>query len=237
VAQAARGRRAGFRFHHVSTDEVFGALGAEGKFSEASPYRPNSPYSATKAASDHLVRAWHETYGLPVVVSNCSNNFGPYQFPEKLIPLMILNALEGRELPVYGTGANVRDWLYVDDHVRALVLVAERGVPGETYLVGGEGERSNLEVVEAVCAAMDRLVPDPAIGPRRGLVRFVTDRPGHDFRYAIDASKIRAELGWAPQESFETGLEKTVRWYLDNRAWWQRLRSDRYGGERLGLAT
>jgi dTDP-glucose 4,6-dehydratase len=230
-------RRLGFRFHHVSTDEVFGTLGPEGRFSEASPYRPNSPYSASKAGSDHLVRAWHETYGLPVVVSNCSNNYGPYQFPEKLIPLVILNALEGRELPVYGTGANVRDWLYVDDHVHALQLVAERGVPGETYLVGGGGERSNLAVVEAVCAIVDRLAPDSRIGPRRNLIRFVTDRPGHDFRYAIDASKLRAELGWAPRETFESGLEKTVRWYLDNRAWWGRLRADRYGGERLGLAT
>ena len=228
--------RSRFRFHHVSTDEVFGALGPEGRFSEASPYRPNSPYSATKAASDHLARAWHETYGLPVVVSNCSNNFGPYQFPEKLIPLVILNALEGRELPVYGTGAHVRDWLYVDDHVRALLAVAERGVPGQTYLVGGDGERSNLEVVEAVCEVMDRLVPDRTIAARRELIRFVADRPGHDFRYAIDASKLRAELGWAPQESFESGLEKTVRWYLDNRAWWGRLRAERYGGERLGLA-
>jgi dTDP-glucose 4,6-dehydratase len=230
------GRRSAFRFHHVSTDEVFGALGPEGRFSETSPYQPNSPYSATKAASDHLVRAWHETYGLPVVVSNCSNNYGPYQFPEKLIPLVSLNALEGKPLPVYGTGANVRDWLYVDDHVSALLMVAERGVPGETYLVGGDGERSNLEVVEAVCDVVDRLAPDQAIGSRRTLIRFVSDRPGHDFRYAIDASKLRAELGWASRESFETGLEKTVRWYLENRAWWGPLRADRYGGERLGRA-
>ena len=229
------GPKRDFRFHHVSTDEVFGALGATGRFDESTPYRPNSPYSATKAGSDHLVRAWHETYGLPAVVSNCSNNFGPYQFPEKLVPLTILNALEGRELPVYGEGKNVRDWLFVDDHVHALMLVAEHGRVGETYVVGGDGERSNLEVVEAVCASVDRLAPDAAIGPRAKLVRFVTDRPGHDFRYAIDGTKIRRELGWAPQESFETGLDKTVRWYLANRDWWAPLRASVYGGQRLGL--
>jgi dTDP-glucose 4,6-dehydratase len=230
---AGEGRR--FRFHHVSTDEVFGSLGSTGLFDETSPYRPNSPYSASKAAADHLVRAWHETYGLPVVISNCSNNFGPYQFPEKLIPLMILNALEGRELPVYGKGENIRDWLFVEDHVRALLTIAERGAVGETYAVGGACERSNLAVVEAVCAAIDRLADDAPVRPSRSLVRFVTDRPGHDFRYAIDAGKIRRELGFAPAESFETGLERTVRWYLANRGWWEPLRHRVYGGQRLGV--
>lgn len=223
-----------FRFHHVSTDEVFGSLGEEGSFSEESPYRPNSPYSASKAASDHLVRAWHHTYGLPIVTSNCSNNYGPYHFPEKLIPLTILNALEGRPLVVYGTGQNIRDWLYVDDHARALVLIAERGRIGETYNVGGWTERTNLEVVEAICALMDELVPDPSIGARRRLIRFVPDRPGHDNRYAIDATKLKRELGFMPLETFETGLAKTVRWYLENPGWWRRIRADRYDGERLG---
>jgi len=233
-----RQRRDLFRFHHVSTDEVFGALGTTGRFDEDSPYRPNSPYAASKAASDHLVRAWHGTHGLPVVLSNCGNNFGPYQFPEKLIPLTILNALEGRGLPVYGRGANVRDWLYVEDHVRALMLVSERGRVGETYAVGGgDGERSNLEVVEAICSCIDRLTTADTTGPRRELIRFVTDRPGHDLRYAINASKIRNELGWVPEESLETGLDKTVRWYMANRDWWGRLRADIYGGERLGLVT
>ena len=231
-----RDRAARFRFHHVSTDEVFGALGADGTFHEASPYAPNSPYSASKAAADHFVRAWHATFGLPVVVSNCSNNFGPYQFPEKLIPLMILNALEDRELPVYGKGANVRDWLYVEDHVRALLLIAEQGRVGETYCVGGEGGRSNLAVVEAVCGILDRVAPKGA-GRRRDLIRFVADRPGHDFRYAIDPSKIRRELGWAPVEPFEAALEKTVVWYVSNRAWWAKLRAGVYRGERLGLVT
>jgi dTDP-glucose 4,6-dehydratase len=231
-----RERAARFRFHHVSTDEVFGALGGDGLFSELSPYRPNSPYSASKAASDHFVRAWHMTHGLPVVVSNCSNNFGPYQFPEKLIPLMILNALDGRELPVYGKGANVRDWLFVEDHVRALLLVAERGRLGETYVVGGEGGHTNLAVVEAVCAIVDRLQPDSG-RKRRELIRFVADRPGHDFRYAVDPGKIRDELGWRAQETFEAALENTVRWYLANRAWWAKLRAGVYRGERLGLVT
>jgi dTDP-glucose 4,6-dehydratase len=229
-------RRDRFRFHHISTDEVFGALGGEGAFSEASPYAPNSPYSASKAAADHFVRAWYTTYGLPVVISNCSNNFGPYQFPEKLIPLTILNALEARELPVYGKGANVRDWLYVEDHVRALLLVAARGRVGQTYVVGGEGGHTNLAVVEAVCAILDRIAPDGG-RPRRDLIRFVADRPGHDFRYAIDAQKIRSELGWAPNEAFEAGLEKTVRWYLTNRPWWSKLRAGVYRGERLGVLT
>ena len=226
--------QAGFRFHQISTDEVFGSLGEDGLFSETSPYQPNSPYSASKAASDHLVRAWHHTYGLPVVLSNCSNNYGPYHFPEKLIPLMILNALEGKELPVYGSGAQVRDWLHVEDHARALALIAESGRIGESYNVGGSAERSNLEVVKAICALMDELVPDAAIGSRERLIRFVADRPGHDQRYAIDASKIERELGWRPQESFESGLRNTVAWYLGNRDWWGRIRSGVYRGERLG---
>jgi dTDP-glucose 4,6-dehydratase len=224
-----------FRFHHVSTDEVFGSLGVDGAFVETSPYRPNSPYAASKAASDHLVRAWHETHGLPVVISNCSNNFGPYQFPEKLIPLMILNCLEGKELPVYGKGENVRDWLYVDDHVRALMLVAEKGRVGETYVVGGEGGLANLAVVKTICALADRRAPDTLIGSREALIRFVADRPGHDLRYFVDASKIRDELGWRPLETFHSGMEKTIDWYLANRDWWSRLRSGVYGGERLGL--
>jgi dTDP-glucose 4,6-dehydratase len=228
--------QAGFRFHHVSTDEVFGSLGADGLFSETTPYQPNSPYSASKAASDHLVRAWHHTYGLPVVLSNCSNNYGPYHFPEKLIPLVILNALEGKALPVYGDGGQVRDWLHVEDHARALCLIAETGLPGESYNVGGNAERTNLDVVRAICGLVDRFAPDAAIGPREKLIRFVADRPGHDRRYAIDAGKIARELGWRPQESFESGLEKTVRWYLDNPQWWGRIRSGLYRGERLGLS-
>ncbi len=230
----APAEQAGFRFHQISTDEVFGSLGEDGLFSETSPYQPNSPYSASKAASDHLVRAWHHTYGLPVVLSNCSNNYGPYHFPEKLIPLMILNALEGKELPVYGSGAQIRDWLHVEDHARALALIAESGRLGESYNVGGSAERSNLEVVKAICALMDELVPDTMIGSRESLIRFVADRPGHDQRYAIDASKIERELGWRPQESFESGLRNTVQWYLENRDWWGRIRSGVYRGERLG---
>ena len=223
----------GFRFHHVSTDEVFGSLDAQGLFGEDSPYRPNSPYSASKAASDHLVRAWHHTYGLPVLISNCSNNFGPYHFPEKLIPLTILNALEGKPLPVYGKGENVRDWLYVEDHARALLLIAERGRVGESYNVGANCERSNIAVVRAICALMDELAPD-AVGSRERLITFVADRPGHDLRYAIDARKLRAELGWTPHETFESGLRKTVEWYLTNRPWWERIRREVYRGERLG---
>jgi dTDP-glucose 4,6-dehydratase len=226
----------GFRFHHVSTDEVFGSLQAHGEFSEDSPYRPNSPYSASKAASDHLVRAWHHTYGLPVVISNCSNNFGPCHFPEKLIPLIILNALEGKPLPVYGKGENVRDWLYVEDHARALLLIAERGRVGDSYNVGANCERTNIAVVRTVCALMDELAPD-AVGPRERLITYVADRPGHDLRYAIDARKLREELGWAPQETFESGLRKTVEWYLTNRPWWERLRSKVYRGERLGAGV
>jgi dTDP-glucose 4,6-dehydratase len=228
-------RRDAFRFHHVSTDEVFGSLGADGVFAETSPYRPSSPYSASKAAADHLVRAWHTTYGLPAVISNCSNNFGPYQFPEKLIPLTILNCLAGRELPLYGNGLNVRDWLYVDDHARALMAVAERGHSGETYLIGGEGGFTNLDVVRTICALADRRSPDPAIGGRETLIRFVADRPGHDLRYSVDSSRIRQELGWQPQETFGTGMEKTVDWYLANRDWWNAIRARIYDGERLGL--
>jgi dTDP-glucose 4,6-dehydratase len=226
--------RDAFRFHHVSTDEVFGSLGAEGYFTESTAYDPRSPYSASKAASDHLVRAWHHTFGLPVVMSNCSNNYGPYHFPEKLIPLVVLNALEGKPLPVYGDGSNVRDWLYVEDHARALLLIAERGRVGESYNVGGHNEKTNLEVVRTICAILDRIAPDARIGPREGLIAFVADRPGHDHRYAIDPAKIGRDLGWRPQETFETGLAKTVRWYLDNRSWWERIRSGVYRGERLG---
>ena len=218
-----------FRVLHVSTDEVFGSLGTEGLFDEASPYRPNSPYSASKAASDHFVRAWRETYGLPTIVTNCSNNFGPYHFPEKLIPLVILRGLEGRELPVYGRGTNVRDWLHVEDHARALALVVERGRPGETYAVGARAERANLAVVETICDLLDAHAP--ALGrPRRELIGFVADRPGHDMRYAIDPSKIERELGWRPQKSFEGGLEDTVRWYLANDHWWGPLLGDEATG-------
>nr|WP_207553543.1 dTDP-glucose 4,6-dehydratase [Pseudoroseomonas deserti] len=223
-----------FRFLHISTDEVFGSLGATGYFTETTPYSPRSPYSATKAGSDHLVAAWHETYGLPTLMTNCSNNYGPFHFPEKLIPLTILNALEGKPLPVYGKGENVRDWLFVDDHVTALIAVLQRGKPGQTYNVGGNSERRNIEVVEAICDTLDRLRPDAA-GPRRRLISFVTDRPGHDARYAIDASKLKAELGWEPSETFATGLEKTIAWYLENDWWWQPLRERVYSGERLGL--
>lgn len=224
-----------FRFLHVSTDEVYGSLGTDGLFHETTPYDPSSPYSASKAASDHLAKAWHRTYGLPVIVSNCSNNYGPFHFPEKLIPLITLNALEGRPLPVYGKGQNVRDWLYVEDHARALALIATCGSPGSTYNVGGRNERTNLQVVEAICNVLDRLVP--AARPRRELITFVPDRPGHDHRYAIDASKLETELGWSAQENFETGLEKTIRWYLANEDWWRPLRTSVYAGERLGLAA
>ncbi|HEY0036761.1 MAG TPA: dTDP-glucose 4,6-dehydratase [Longimicrobium sp.] len=227
--------RDAFRFLHVSTDEVFGSLGAEGKFTETSPYQPNSPYSASKAASDHLARAWFHTYGLPVLVTNCSNNYGPFQFPEKLIPVVILNALAGRPIPVYGKGDNVRDWLFVDDHVRALLAVLEGGRLGETYNVGGDSEQTNLEVVRTICALLDELAPDAAIGEHASLITFVTDRPGHDQRYAIDASKIEGELGWRPEETFETGLRRTVEWYLANREWCQRVMDGSYQLERLGL--
>ena len=229
--------QAAFRFHHISTDEVFGSLGPEGLFHEDSPYQPNSPYSASKAGSDHLVRAWHHTYGLPTLLTNCSNNYGPYHFPEKLIPLVILNALEGKPLPVYGRGENIRDWLFVDDHARALVTVVERGVPGQSYNIGGRNERRNIDVVRAICTLLDEMAPDPAIGPRERLITFVADRPGHDGRYAIDATRAETELGWQAQETFETGLRRTVRWYLENRPWWERVRSGGYRGERLGLTA
>lgn len=228
-------KKDGFRFHHISTDEVFGDLPFDsGIFTEDTPYAPSSPYSASKAASDHFVRAWHETYGLPVVLSNCSNNYGPYHFPEKLIPLVILNALEGKPLPVYGKGENVRDWLYVDDHAKALELVLTRGVVGESYNVGGRNERTNLQVVETICDVLDARVPLADGRSRRELIAFVTDRPGHDRRYAIDATKIESELGWKAEESFDTGLARTVDWYLDNRWWWEPIRSGSYAGERLG---
>jgi dTDP-glucose 4,6-dehydratase len=231
-------KKARFRFHHVSTDEVFGDLPFDsGIFTEETPYAPSSPYSASKAASDHLVRAWHETYGLPVVLSNCSNNYGPYHFPEKLIPLVILNALEGKPLPVYGQGANVRDWLYVDDHARALELVMMKGKLGESYNVGGRAERTNLNVVETICDVLDTKVPLEGARRRRELITFVTDRPGHDRRYAIDPSKIERELGWRAQESFETGIEKTVDWYLANDWWWRPIREQKYSGARLGSAA
>jgi dTDP-glucose 4,6-dehydratase len=224
-------RKAAFRFLHVSTDEVYGSLGAEGLFAETTPYDPSSPYSASKASSDHLAKAWQRTYGLPVVVSNCSNNYGPFHFPEKLIPLTILNALERRPLPVYGKGENIRDWLYVEDHARALDLIAEKGVPGETYNVGGRNERRNIEVVQTICGILDELMP--ANAPYSDLITFVTDRPGHDARYAIDATRLETELGWRALENFDTGIRKTVQWYLDNAWWWQPLR-ERYNGERLG---
>ncbi|MDI1286964.1 MAG: dTDP-glucose 4,6-dehydratase [Reyranella sp.] len=230
--EAARAR---FRFQHISTDEVFGSLGATGTFTETTPYAPNSPYSASKAASDHLVRAWHHTYGLPTLATNCSNNYGPYHFPEKLIPLVILRALGGESLPVYGKGENVRDWLHVEDHAEALTLVLRKGRPGETYNVGGDSERRNIDVVRAICALLDEMLPGSPNRPHEGLIQFVTDRPGHDARYAIDATKIRTELGWRPRHSFDSGLRETVRWFLDNRSWWERVMSGAYRGERLGL--
>lgn len=226
-----------FRFLHVSTDEVYGTLGATGKFSESTAYQPNSPYSASKAASDHFVRAYHHTYGLPVLTTNCSNNYGPFQFPEKLIPLMILNAVQGKPLPVYGSGTNVRDWLFVEDHCRAIQLVLEKGTPGEVYNIGGDSERTNLEVVKGICQVVDHLIPDLPHGPCESLVTFVKDRPGHDLRYAIDASKIHSELGWRPLQNFEAGLEQTVRWYLENTTWVERVTSGKYLGERLGLTA
>jgi dTDP-glucose 4,6-dehydratase len=231
------GERDDFRVLHVSTDEVYGSLGADGRFHEASPYAPNSPYSASKAASDHLMRAWHHTYGLPVVTTNCSNNYGPYQFPEKLIPLTIQNALAEKPLPVYGRGENVRDWLFVEDHARALRAAAERGTPGETYNVGGNCERRNIDVVRGICALLDQVQPRDGGQPHEALITFVTDRPGHDARYAIDASKIARELGWRPTDTFETGLRKTVEWYLENQEWASRVQSGAYRGERLGLGV
>jgi dTDP-glucose 4,6-dehydratase len=228
--------RPAFRLVHVSTDEVFGSLGDTGRFSESTPYAPSSPYSASKAGSDHLARAWHRTYGLPVIVTNCSNNYGPFQFPEKLIPLTIQKAVAGESLPVYGRGENVRDWLFVEDHARALRTVVADGVPGETYNIGGDYERRNIDVVRSICGVLDELKPDP-LGPHERLIQFTTDRPGHDFRYAIDASKVRRELGWAPRETFDTGIRKTVQWYLENAAWTERVMSGAYRGERLGAAS
>jgi dTDP-glucose 4,6-dehydratase len=226
--------QSGFRFHHISTDEVYGSLGPEGLFKEDTAYAPNSPYSASKASSDHLVRAWRETYGLPTIVTNCSNNYGPYHFPEKLIPHMIIKGLAGEALPVYGDGQQIRDWLYVEDHAKALALVVAHGKPGETYNIGGRNERANLHVVETICDLLDRLEPSTH-GPRRELISFVTDRPGHDRRYAIDASKIEDELGWRAQETFESGIAKTVAWYLQNRPWWKAILDRGYKAERIGL--
>jgi dTDP-glucose 4,6-dehydratase len=226
-----------FRFLHVSTDEVFGSLDKDGFFTEDTPYDPRSPYSASKASSDHLVRAWQHTHGLPTLITNCSNNYGPFQFPEKLIPVVIQNALAGRPIPVYGRGDNVRDWLYVDDHVRALLAVLERGVVGETYTIGGHNEKSNLDVVKTLCSLLDELVDVPAVeGGHASLIAFVKDRPGHDWRYAIDAGKIARELGWTPRESFESGLRRTVEWYLENQGWCERILSGSYRLERIGLA-
>jgi len=226
-------RREAFRFLHISTDEVYGSLGEEGLFCEDTPYDPSSPYSASKAASDHLVMAWHRTYGLPAMISNCSNNYGPYQFPEKLIPLTVLNALHGEALPVYGDGGNIRDWLHVEDHVRALAAILLRGKVGQTYTVGGRNEHSNLDVVRGICDVMDELRPGNA--PHRRLIAFVADRPGHDRRYAIDPTRLEGELGWRANESFASGLNKTIRWYLENQQWWSALRRGVYSGERLGL--
>jgi dTDP-glucose 4,6-dehydratase len=239
LLQAARGywevqgRPEAFRFHHISTDEVFGSLGAEGQFTEETPYDPRSPYSASKAASDHLVRAWHHTYGLPVVLSNCSNNYGPYHFPEKLVPVVILNVLAGKPIPVYGAGENVRDWLFVEDHADALLTVVQRGQVGRSYNIGGENEARNIDLVHTICALMDEMVPGDA--PHDRLITFVTDRPGHDLRYAIDPKRMRGELGWRPSVTLEEGLRRTVRWYLDNEGWWRALQ-DRDGvGQRLGV--
>jgi dTDP-glucose 4,6-dehydratase len=225
-----------FIFHHISTDEVYGDLGAEGLFTETTSYEPSSPYSASKASSDHLVRAWHRTFGLPVLVTNCSNNYGPFHFPEKLIPLTILNALAGKPLPIYGDGSQVRDWLYVEDHARALYCVVTHGVIGETYNIGGHNERKNIEVVHTICNILDELKPEKPSDVRcyRDLVTFVNDRPGHDVRYAIDASKIQRELGWEPDESFESGMRKTVEWYLSNETWWKKVLDGSYQGQRLG---
>ena len=234
--------RADFRFQHISTDEVYGSLGETGFFTEKTPYAPHSPYSASKAASDHLVRAWHDTYGLPTLITNCSNNYGPYHFPEKLIPLIILNCLDGKSLPVYGKGANVRDWLHVEDHVAALCLVNEKGVPGETYNVGGHNERTNLEVVQTVCRILDELIPEKPLNLSTSqpvthfeeLISHVADRPGHDLRYAIDPAKLMTELGWKPRHTFDTGIRATVQWYLENKWWWGPIHEKRYSGQRLG---
>ncbi|NOX09304.1 MAG: dTDP-glucose 4,6-dehydratase [Gammaproteobacteria bacterium] len=227
-------RKEAFRFHHVSTDEVYGDLDATGFFTEETSYDPSSPYSASKASSDHLVRAWHRTYGFPIVITNCSNNYGGYQFPEKLIPLVTLNALEGKPLPIYGTGEQIRDWLHVDDHARALRLVLEQGKNSETYNIGGHNEKTNLDVVKTICALLDRMVPDSPYIPHEELITYVADRPGHDVRYAIDADKIAKDLGWTPDETFESGIEKTIQWYLDNSEWCRRVQDGSYQRERLG---
>ena len=226
-------RKQAFRFQHISTDEVYGSLGATGLFTERTPYDPRSPYSASKASSDHMVRAWHHTFGLPVLLSNCSNNYGPYHFPEKLIPLVILNALDGKKLPIYGKGENIRDWLFVEDHARALWLIDRKGKVGETYNIGGRNERTNLQVVQAICRILDELRPKTS-GSYADQITFVTDRPGHDLRYAIDADKLRSELGWEPREDFDSGLRLTVKWYLENDWWWRPIREGKYSGERLG---
>jgi dTDP-glucose 4,6-dehydratase len=228
-----RGER--FRFLHISTDEVFGSLGADGLFSETTPYQPNSPYAASKASADHLVRAWFHTYGLPTMMSNCSNNYGPYHFPEKLIPLIITNAIDSKALPIYGTGGNIRDWLHVEDHARALLTILRKGQPGESYNVGGRNERTNVEVVHAICDHLDQMIGGARTGSFRDLIEFVPDRPGHDMRYAIDPTKLERDLGWRARETFDSGLKKTVAWYLDNEAWWRPLRNKVYDGQRLGL--
>lgn len=230
-------KQSDFRFHHISTDEVFGALGDTGFFTEATAYDPRSPYSASKAGSDHLVRAWYHTFGLPIIITNCSNNYGPFHFPEKLIPLMIIKCLSGQALPVYGNGENIRDWLYVDDHVRALQAVFEGGTVGDSYMVGGGSERTNLEVVHVICETLNRIKPRADGQSYKTQIQFVADRPGHDFRYAIDSSKLKTELGWTPWESFESGIEKTIQWYLNNRTWWEAIQSGDYRGERLGLSA
>lgn len=231
------GRKENFRFHHISTDEVFGSLDSDGLFTEDTPYNPNSPYSASKASSDHLVRAWHTTYGLPTIITNCANNYGPFHFPEKLIPLMILNALEGKPLPVYGDGLQIRDWLYVEDHARALLIAAKKGTPGETYNIGGHNEVTNIDVVKTLCSILNRKVNDKpsSINRFEDLITFVEDRPGHDVRYAIDATKIKRELGWVPSETFESGMEKTIDWYLDNEEWCISVQSGNYQRDRLGV--
>jgi dTDP-glucose 4,6-dehydratase len=233
--QLEENRKLNFRFHHVSTDEVYGDLDETGLFTEETSYQPSSPYSASKASSDHLVRAWHRTYGFPIVITNCSNNYGGYQFPEKLIPLVTLNALEGKPLPIYGTGQQIRDWLHVDDHARALRLVLEKAKNGQTYNIGGHNEKTNLDVVKTICSLLDQLVPNSPYIPHQSLIAYVTDRPGHDMRYAIDASKIEKDLGWTPDETFETGIEKTIKWYLDNSEWCQHVQDGSYQRERLGV--
>lgn len=240
MQQSDAAKAADFRFHHISTDEVYGDLdGPDELFTETTSYAPSSPYSASKAGSDHLVRAWQRTFGLPTLVTNCSNNYGPYHFPEKLIPLMILNALAGKSLPIYGDGKQVRDWLYVEDHARALIQVASEGEIGETYNIGGHNEKQNIEVVNTLCALLEELVPEKPSGIARyaDLITYVSDRPGHDLRYAIDASKIERELGWVPQETFESGMRKTVQWYLENETWWQRVQDGSYQGQRLGVGA